>query len=416
MSATGFCSDGQSSGDIGSSIQYGFRLFGIAANYARKTSSLPLTHGSGMHRTSSLSLRYAMLGICFGLLFPAVGLLLDGSILRDTHASLADAFREHPLHLLVALAPVILGAVFFAYGRAQGLRLSAIQESQTGQENFNFFAESVTDYAIYMLDTRGRVLNWNEGARKSKGYSSSEIIGKEFSIFYTPEDQSAGLPARSLQTARDEGICRTEGWRVRKDGTRFWADVLIQPVYDRQKQLIGYAKITRDRTQQMEDEQKLRHNAGHDGLTGLPNRTHFLAKLDSALSASIYTGDKVAVICIGLDEFKNVNDALGYTFGDEILGALGKKLSNCVRGTEVVGRFGGDEFIALKVIADEADLADFVARLENAANSVVELSQRGFGISGSIGYAVFPGDADDRDTLINNADLAMHRAKNSIAR
>jgi len=110
----------------------------------------------------------------------------------------------------------------------------------------------VTDYAIYMLDINGMVTSWNPGARRVKGYEEAEIRGQHFSRFYTEEDRHAGLPARALAMAAGEGKFEGEGWRVRKDGTRFWASVIIDPIRDPSHNLVGYAKITRDLTERRE--------------------------------------------------------------------------------------------------------------------------------------------------------------------
>jgi PAS domain S-box-containing protein len=116
------------------------------------------------------------------------------------------------------------------------------------ERSFRLLVEGITDYAIYMLDPQGRVTNWNTGAARIKGYEASEIIGKHFSVFYPPEDAAAGLPAKALETARLEKHFIAEGWRVRKDGSRFFASVVIDPIYE-DGRLIGYAKITRDITE-----------------------------------------------------------------------------------------------------------------------------------------------------------------------
>ncbi len=110
---------------------------------------------------------------------------------------------------------------------------------------FRLLVQGITDYAIYMLDPDGIVINWNAGAERIKGYKAKEIVGQHFSIFYTPEDQKAGLPERALETARKEKHFLAEGWRIRKDGSRFFASVVIDPIYEKRK-LIGFAKITRD--------------------------------------------------------------------------------------------------------------------------------------------------------------------------
>jgi|FEC22Drversion2_1045045.scaffolds.fasta_scaffold00396_9 PAS domain S-box-containing protein len=119
-------------------------------------------------------------------------------------------------------------------------------------ERFRLLVEAVTDYAIYMLDPSGIVTLWNTGAERIKGYRASEIVGRSFENFYEEADRKAGIPQRALQTAAREGKFEAEGWRVRKDGTRFWAFVIIDAIYDDDGDLIGFAKITRDLTERRE--------------------------------------------------------------------------------------------------------------------------------------------------------------------
>jgi PAS domain S-box-containing protein len=119
------------------------------------------------------------------------------------------------------------------------------------ERNFRLLVQGVTDYAICMLDLGGHVTNWNAGAERIKGYKAKQILGQHFSVFYTPEDREAGLPARALATARQQRHFLVEGWRVRKDGSRFFASVVIDPIYEKRK-LIGYAKITRDITERQQ--------------------------------------------------------------------------------------------------------------------------------------------------------------------
>jgi PAS domain S-box-containing protein len=117
--------------------------------------------------------------------------------------------------------------------------------------------QSIVDYAIYMLDPHGRVTSWNIGAERIKGFRAQEIVGKHFSQFYTEEDRAAGLPERVLEIARTEGKYQGEGWRVRKDGSRLWASVVIDAIRDDDGELIGFAKITRDMSEQRETELRL---------------------------------------------------------------------------------------------------------------------------------------------------------------
>ena len=117
---------------------------------------------------------------------------------------------------------------------------------------YRLLVQGVTDYAIYMLGLDGTVSSWNAGAQTFKGYKANEIIGEHFSRFYTDADRATGLPAHALRTAHEQGRFEGEGWRVRKDGTQFWAHVVIDLVRDEQGQEIGFAKITRDLTAQGE--------------------------------------------------------------------------------------------------------------------------------------------------------------------
>ena len=124
-------------------------------------------------------------------------------------------------------------------------------------ERLRIFISSVADYAIYMLSPAGDVVSWNLGAQRFKGYAPHEIIGKHFSAFYTPEDQAQGVPARALELARTTGKFEAEGWRVRKDGSRFWASVVIDPIRDDKGELIGFTKITRDITERKQAAEQL---------------------------------------------------------------------------------------------------------------------------------------------------------------
>lgn len=126
------------------------------------------------------------------------------------------------------------------------------------EERYRALVEQVTDYEICMLDEKGRIISWNEGAQKIKGYTTEEIIGKYFTIFYPQEDILNGKPAYELQIARQEGKYEEEGWRLRKDGSRFWASVVITAVYNAERFLLGYSKVTRDLTERKESERALR--------------------------------------------------------------------------------------------------------------------------------------------------------------
>jgi len=139
---------------------------------------------------------------------------------------------------------------------AKRLAYDALRENE---RKFRLLVQGVTDYSIFMLSPEGEVTNWNLGAARIKGYEASEVIGTHFRRFYTPEDIAQGLPERGLRIAAQEGRFETEGWRMRKDGSRFWANVVIDAIRDERGKLVGYAKITRDVTERQAAQEQLEH-------------------------------------------------------------------------------------------------------------------------------------------------------------
>src|SRR5215470_2368319 len=130
------------------------------------------------------------------------------------------------------------------------------------ERNFRLLVEGVADYALYMLDPTGIITSWNIGGERIKGYAPQEILGQHFSRFYTETDRANGKPARALGIAREHGRYEEEGWRVRKDGTFFWASVVIDPIYEG-GELVGFAKITRDITERRNAQLKLEQMQKH---------------------------------------------------------------------------------------------------------------------------------------------------------
>jgi PAS domain S-box-containing protein len=137
---------------------------------------------------------------------------------------------------------------------------SPVPSNLSADQRVQLLVAGIRDFAIYLLDPNGYVSSWNAGAARFKGYTADEIIGQHFSRFFTPEDRAADLPGRALRTALAEGKFESEGWRLRKDGTRFWANVVIDPIHDEQGGFVGFAKITRDVTERRAAQEALRES------------------------------------------------------------------------------------------------------------------------------------------------------------
>lgn len=153
-------------------------------------------------------------------------------------------------------------------------------------EMYRRFIASVVDYAIYGLDTSGNVLSWNPGAQRMKGYTAEEIVGRHFSVFFTPEEVAAGKPAHELEVAARDGRFEDEDWRVRKDGSRFWANVVLSAVRNEQGEVTGFAKVTRDLTARREAEEQARRLAVEAAARAeVQRRSEELQRLNEQLEA-----------------------------------------------------------------------------------------------------------------------------------
>lgn len=421
----------------------------------------------------------------------------------------------------------------------------AARSSKTSERNFQLLVRGVTDYAIYMLDPTGVVTNWNAGAERAKGYTAKEIVGQNFARFYSREDQAQGWPQQALATARETGRFEAEGKRYRKDGTWFWAHVVIQPVRDEDGVLVGYAKITRDITRQKQDsdritavtqnldlalenmnqgiclfdrnerlilcngryremfkfpkdftvpglsywdvvrkgyefaypdpqdalvraqkhynrymaalksgqrsilhrtsdgrtfrtglnkladggwvstfediseqvrsEEQIAFMARHDSLTQLPNRAAFMSYLESEVLHTGHSGDRLAVIGIDLNRFKQINDQLGHGVGDAVLKEIARRMLNVIEPDQIFARFGGDEFVAAMRYDDISEVGVFLDRMMDEFNRPMDIEGHRLGTGASMGVALYPNDGQSPEALIANADLAMYRAKASLS-
>ncbi|HVK29066.1 MAG TPA: PAS domain S-box protein [Nocardioides sp.] len=196
-----------------------------------------------------------LVGLDYGVLTRQHGDHLDDALLRIIEQGEGLASFEHPLvlddgssTLRVSLTPIRDSGGAPLYVFAQVLDVTSEVALRRSEEMFRLLVTTVTEYAIYMLDPSGRVASWNAGAQHIKGYAEQEIVGRHYRLFYPEEDRADGHPERNLELALRDGSYAEEGWRVRRDGTRFWASVVITAVFDDDGRHRGFAKVTRDQS------------------------------------------------------------------------------------------------------------------------------------------------------------------------
>ena len=341
---------------------------------------------------------------------------LAGEKVRDQDLSLFDRKRNLSMTLNHTADPLldgegqIVGAVDVFRDSTEKHR--AFHELKRTEEQFRLLVEGTTDYAIFMLDQEGLVVSWNPGAERILGYGKSEIIGKHLSVFFTPEDHAKHEPEHKLKQASQEGKVEEDGWRVRKDGHRFWCTGITGALRNADGSLKGFVAILRDSTERRLVDQNNFFLANHDALTGLPNRARFLERLHEALINADRDRTRVAVLLVDLDRFKVINDTLGHHTGDQFLRMVSKRLMQCVRETDTVARLGGDEFALIMTRLKSLSSAELIAEnLIHELSKSYTIDNHEINSGASIGIAFYPQDGGDSGELLLKADLAMYRAK-----
>jgi len=205
-------------------------------------------------------------------------------------------------------------------------------------DRFQILIDAVKDYAIYLLDAEGHVATWNTGAQRFKGYTADEIVGRHFSVFYTEEDRAVGLPARALRTAAAEGRFEAEGWRLRKDGARFWSHVVIDPVIGEGGRVIGYAKVTRDITDQRVVDEALVASEQRFRLLVQGVRDYAIYMLDREGNVTNWNSGAQAIKGYTAEEIVGQHFSRFYTDEDRAAGAPAKALATAI----AEGRFEGE--------------------------------------------------------------------------
>ncbi len=258
----------------------------------------------------------------------------------------------------------------------------------------------------------GRILHVNRAFTKTTGYSAEETIGGNPNLLYSGRHDDA-FYKRMWQSLSDSGHWEGEIWNRRKDGTIFLEWLSISAIRDDLGRVVNYVGIFSDITKERENEQRLYQLAHYDALTGLPNRMLFEDRVRQALRHARRKNEPVAIMFLDLDGFKSVNDSLGHHSGDLLLKQVADRLRSCLRGSDAVGRFGGDEFtvVAPDVSLDGArTLAEKIVRSLAKPYALDEQERR---VTVSIGVSRYPEDGRDPERLIRRADTAMYHAKDA---
>src|SRR5204863_1679436 len=259
-------------------------------------------------------------------------------------------------------------------------RKKAEKAVRQSEERFRLLVTEVTDYAILMLDPEGRIASWNAGAERIKGYRSEEIIGQQFSCFYPTADIEGGKPAYGLKVAVEQGRFEDEGWRVRKDGSRFWANVVITTLYDETGRLRGFGKVTRDITERKRTEELLMH-AKEEAERGSKFKDQFLSTMSHELRTPL-------------------NAVLGFSdlLADERYGPLNDRQQRYVAHIHTGGKH------LLKLVSDILDLSKIEAgRMELTREDVTVTSAFAEVIS-----ALYPLAGKESHALLQQVEPHLH--------
>jgi diguanylate cyclase (GGDEF)-like protein/PAS domain S-box-containing protein len=282
--------------------------------------------------------------------------------------------------------------------------------AREARDLLSYVVDSTGD-AIVTRAHDGTITSWNRGAEQLYGYSAEEAIGQQIALI-EPASR-AGEQQRIVETlVSGESIDNFETEGMRKDGSVIRVSLTVSPVTDANGRIVSTAIIARDSTERARYEERLRHMADHDQLTGLLNRRRFDEQLKRELARAGRYASHSAVLSIDIDNFKGTNDSAGHAAGDAVLVQVASVLASRFRSTDVVARLGGDEFAVLlsAVGADEARAAaeDLLSEIRNSPASY---GGRPFRISASIGVVAFESDDATAGEVLVNADLAMYAAK-----
>ncbi len=267
--------------------------------------------------------------------------------------------------------------------------------------------------AVVVTDLRGIVTDWNKGAETLYGYSKDEILGQPVSVLHAPE-KSTPTTSEIISTVKRNGKWFGEMRMLHKDGHIGWVESMCVPIYDDNDQIIGTLGVSRDITERMNKTQRLSYLAHYDQLTNIPNRYLLIDRISHLIAQSKRNNSAFSLFYIDLDEFKNINDAKGHTFGDKVLMETALRLKQTIRNSDTVARIGGDEFVLLlENTSEKDDISVMAETIIKKISMPLSIDGEALKVGCSIGVATYPAINASIDALLAAADTAMYKAKNN---
>ncbi len=265
--------------------------------------------------------------------------------------------------------------------------------------------------SILVLDEQRRIRMSNATFSRTSGYSANEVAGKPTRLLFSNR-QPPELYEHIFAHVQRESSWQGEIWSRKKDGTVYPEWVSINAVRNERDEIVEYVVVASDITERKRSEERLNYQANYDPLTKLPNRTLFMDRLRQSIARSKREGTQLAVLFIDLDRFKTINDSMGHSAGDKLLVLVAKALGSCVRASDTIARFGGDEFaIILSPIYGPKNASTVAQTVLKVLAQTFNIDGHDCLVGGSIGISVSPSDGDDPEELLKDADAAMYRAK-----
>jgi len=296
---------------------------------------------------------------------------------------------------------------------AQEELTDAKHRAEIAAEELQIYAKAFDNSGQAMLisDKNNRIININNAFTRDTGYELEDVLGKNPKVL--SNGQTSKESYRELwQDLEEHGFWQGELWDKKKDGSEYPKWATISAVRDENDEVLFYMSSFTDISERKETEARIEHLAHHDILTGLLNRFSMESQLEQAISTAHREKQKLAVLFIDLDRFKNINDSLGHHAGDELLIMVAKRLRPCVRDSDIVARIGGDEFVVVSTgLRDNSDAVVLAEKILVRISMPYDVAGNEIMISPSIGISVYPEDGQTVDDLMRTADMAMYHSK-----